>query len=166
MLLTNTYKGTFAKPEQHCYYQQQQKYIYFFSYRRLYYSLKDWYFGGKVTELLFLLFCVYSTKEICQVPLWVFKISHLGSMWLLGWSILALELKAFLIVSMNSHTAMVGHWPGHCGYPCDDTCRRIITENSVCGFSVFPSSTQDIYFTITHRHTTVFLFNQIDKKKN
>ena len=59
-----------------------------------------------------------------------------------------------------------GHWPGHCSYPCDDTCGRIVTENSVCSFSIFPSSTQDIYFTITYRHTTVFLLNQIKKKIN
>lgn len=66
---------------------------------------------------------------------------------------------------MNSHTAMVGHWSGHRSHSCDDTCRRIVTENSICGFSIFPSSTQDIDFTITNRHTTVFLFNQIYKKK-
>lgn len=65
-----------------------------------------------------------------------------------GWGSLVLELKALLTVSVNGHTAMVGHGPGHGSHTCDDTCCRVVTENSVCGLSIFPSSTQDIYFTI------------------
>lgn len=129
---------------------------------RLYYSLKDWYFRGKgTTIIIFTFLCTRHKGDMSSSHSGVLKTSHLGSVWLLGWGILASELKAFFIVSMYSHTAVIGHWPGHCSYPCDDTCCRIITENSVCGFSIFPSSTQDIYFTITHRHTTVFLLNQI-----
>lgn len=153
-------------PSKDHYYLQQQQIFFPQLQKSLYYSLKDWYFGKKgMTIIIFTFLCILQKGDVSSSHSGVFKTSHLGLLWLLGWGILVLELKAFLIVSMNSHTSMIGHWPGHCSYPCDDTCCRIITENCVCGFSIFPSSTQDIYFTITYRHTTVFLFNQIKKKK-
>ena len=133
--------------------------------KRLYYSLKDWYLGEKgTTIIIFVFLCIWHKGDKPSSHSGVFKTSHLGLLWLPGWGTLASELEAFLIVSVNSHTSVIGHWPGHCSYPCDDTCGRIVTENSVCSFSIFPSSTQDIYFTITYRHTTVFLLNQIKKK--
>ena len=163
---TNTHKGTLSQPKQRpllpsklLLFPQLQK--------RLYYSLKDWYLGEKgTTIILFVFLCIWHKGDKPSSHSGVFKTSHLGLLWLPGWGTLASELEALLIVSVNSHTSVIGHWPGHCSYPCDDTCGRIVTENSVCSFSIFPSSTQDIYFTITYRHTTVFLLNQIKTKKN
>lgn len=144
----------------HYYFQQQQ--IFFPITGKALLQFERLIFQGKRHHNYYLYFFVYMAQgDMSSSHSGVLKTSHLGSVWLLGWGILASELKAFFIVSMYSHTAVIGHWPGHCSYPCDDTCCRIITENSVCGFSIFPSSTQDIYFTITHRHTTVFLLNQI-----
>lgn len=71
-----------------------------------------------------------------------------------------LQFKAFFIISMNGHTAMIRYWPGHGCYSCDNARCRVITENSVCGFTIFPSSTKDIDFSITHRHATVLLFQE------
>lgn len=62
-----------------------------------------------------------------------------------------------IVVSVNSHAAMVWYWSGHGSYSSDDTCCRVITKNSICGFSIFSSPTKDIDFPITDRHATVFL---------
>lgn len=58
---------------------------------------------------------------------------------------------------MNGHTAMIRYWPGHGCYSCDNARCRIIAKNSVCGFTVFSSSTKDIDLSITHRHATILL---------
>lgn len=71
-----------------------------------------------------------------------------------------LQFKAFFIISMNGHTAMIGYWPGHGCYPCDNARGRVITKNSVCGFTVLPSSTKDIDLPITHRHATILLLQE------
>lgn len=116
------------------------------------------FWGERHHDYCFYFLCIWQKGDMPRSHSGAFETSRLGSVWLLGWRTLVLELKAFLIVSVDSHTAMIGHGPGHRSYSCDDARCRIITENSVCGFSIFPSSTQDIYFTVTHRHTTVFLF--------
>lgn len=74
---------------------------------------------------------------------------------------------------MNRHTAVIWYWPGHSCYSCDNACCRIIAKNSVCGFTIFSSSTKDIDFSITYRHATILLFQNIqvntgllEKKKN
>lgn len=64
---------------------------------------------------------------------------------------------------MNGHTAVIRYWPGHGCYSCDNARCRIIAKNSVCGFTVFPSSTKDIDFSITHRHATILLFQNTQR---
>lgn len=74
-----------------------------------------------------------------------------------------LQFKAFFIIPMNGHTAMIRYWPGHGCYSCDNARCRIIAKNSVCGFTVFSSSTKDIDLSITHRHATILLFQNTQR---
>lgn len=62
-----------------------------------------------------------------------------------------------VIVAMDGDTAVVGDGPWHGCHSCDDASRRVIAQDGVCCFPIFPSATKDEDLAIAHRHATALL---------
>lgn len=55
-----------------------------------------------------------------------------------------------VIVAMDGYTAVVGDRPRHGCNPCDDACCRVVTQDGVGCFAIFPSATKDEDLTVAH----------------
>lgn len=62
-----------------------------------------------------------------------------------------------VIVAMDGYTTVVGDRPWHGCHSGDDASRRVIAQDGVCCFPVFPSATKDEDLAIAHRHATALL---------
>lgn len=62
-----------------------------------------------------------------------------------------------VIVAVDGYTAVVGDRPWHGCHTCDDACCRVITQDGVCCFTIFPSATKNKDLTIAHWHATALL---------
>lgn len=67
------------------------------------------------------------------------------------------RLIVLFVVAVDGHTAMVRDWPRHGSHSRDDACCWVITEDGVCGLTVFPSAAKDEDLAVAHWHATALL---------